>query len=230
MQQTSNKIFRAWSNNKHEVFKNIAVTAEGVQEPVPGDVKTLAQRRKRLRCTYCDTQVKETNLDEIIPPRQGGRMNSHNQVLCCISCNASKGSRIDQKLTTWINKHEKMPKQRKAKYLKYVKQNRKWMCNNDPAYLNKLGRIADMIDRNSEAISMEILATLATPTKGHRPKTSHRAAAVPPTNLKYGKRRVKQRDAPARFSFLIEGRSDKERRRHSSAPGIYFAAQAREFR
>jgi hypothetical protein len=48
------------------------------------------------KCVYCDAKCKNsktTNIDELIPPSEGGRMNKCNMVRCCGNCNSSKGAK-----------------------------------------------------------------------------------------------------------------------------------------
>jgi len=55
-----------------------------------------------IQCAYCDTVVKKTNWDELVPITKNGRMNASNQVPCCGSCNSSKGNKTGQDFELWL--------------------------------------------------------------------------------------------------------------------------------
>jgi 5-methylcytosine-specific restriction endonuclease McrA len=55
------------------------------------------------QCIYCGrNELAKTNIDELIPPTQGGTMRSINRVPCCGNCNSSKSDKTLQDMELWL--------------------------------------------------------------------------------------------------------------------------------
>lgn len=55
-------------------------------------IKKQKRKRKSGHCVYCGRHSKKLTKDHVVPRGQGGTSESSNLVMCCQSCNASKGN------------------------------------------------------------------------------------------------------------------------------------------
>jgi len=54
--------------------------------------------RDGKRCSYCDADDVDLELDHIIPKSRGGSDNVKNLVLCCRTCNLAKGNMLPHEI------------------------------------------------------------------------------------------------------------------------------------
>jgi len=63
------------------------------REPIPADVERAVWERDWRQCRYCGTTRAALTIDHVVPVCRGGPNTLENLVVCCVSCNSSKGTK-----------------------------------------------------------------------------------------------------------------------------------------
>lgn len=66
------------------------------REPIPHDVEMAVWERDWRQCRYCGTTRSRLTIDHVVPVCRGGGNALENLVVCCVSCNSSKGGRTPE--------------------------------------------------------------------------------------------------------------------------------------